>query len=95
MDFLTERCIFFFNSFIKVCLDKAMPIQSEFVKKIHLNTAIRMTKQGERQEKIIQHLKAVSCDEEDIDSLLQILNSIESNILFPNDFLPFQLNPRK
>jgi flagellar basal body P-ring protein FlgI len=58
-------------------MEQAMPIQSEFVKNVHLNTVRTMLEHGIQQQQIVEHLKAVSCDEDDISALLQALNSAD------------------
>lgn len=48
-----------------------MPMQSEFVKNVHLNTVKSMSQHGIQPQRIVEHLKSVSCDDDDIGELMQ------------------------
>jgi hypothetical protein len=52
-----------------------MPIQSEFVKNVHLNTVKTMCQQGIQPQIIVEHLRAVSCDDDDIGELMQAIKA--------------------
>jgi len=52
-----------------------MPMQSEFVKNVHLNTVKTMTQRGIQPQKIVEHLKLVSCDDDDIGELMQAIRT--------------------
>lgn len=47
-----------------------MPTQSTFVKQVHLKSIEQMLKRGKKTESIISHLKAVWCEDKEIEQLI-------------------------
>lgn len=47
-----------------------MPTQSSFVKQIHLKSIEQMLKRGKKPESIVSHLKAVWCEDNEIEQLI-------------------------
>ncbi|WP_031569217.1 hypothetical protein [Rheinheimera texasensis] len=54
-----------------------MPTQSSFVKQVHLNSIENMLKRGKKPESIVSHLKAVWCEENEIE---QLINEAQSKL---------------
>lgn len=54
-----------------------MPTQSTFVKQVHLNSIENMLKRGKKPESIVSHLKAVWCEENEIE---QLINEAQSKL---------------
>jgi hypothetical protein len=68
---LAKRGIIEFATFFRSKWETAMPMQSEFVKNVHLNTVKSMSQHGIQPQRIVEHLKSVSCDDDDIGELMQ------------------------
>lgn len=70
---LGKRGIIELATFFRSKWETAMPMQSEFVKNVHLNTVKTMSQHGIQPQKIVEHLKSVSCDDDDIGELMQAI----------------------
>lgn len=56
--------------------ERTMSAQSSFVKEVHLSTIEKMIKQGKNSEQVVSHLKAVWCDDNQIEELLNEAQTI-------------------
>ncbi len=70
---LKQKGIIGVATFFRSKWETAMPMQSEFVKNVHLNTVKTMSQHGMHPQKIVEHLKSVSCDDDDIGELMQAI----------------------